>query len=174
MVDFSIRNPGRMELTWIEKVLKEAPLTRLLEIHGCDELTEISGDWPSGIVDLRLNNNTNLEGLPDHWPENLRRLELEGSKVSELPEFGPSLDYINLRGTKELSHLPAIQGQPQTLYIHRSGLHLRDELFGDQDFNSARYVLAHLERERVPDHDVKVILLGNGTMRKSSLARCFG
>ena len=169
--DLSLKRNSELHESWISVVLREAPLIRLLEISHCENLKYLGETWPEGVVDLRLNGNPNLRVLLAEWPPSLRRLELQGSKVSSLSPLPESANYLDFRGMTELKVLPAVNHRPRTLMIHGSGLELRDELFGGKDFNSARYVWAHLEKERVPDHEVKVILLGNGRCGKSSLAR---
>lgn len=171
---------GALEQESLERFLEnlaasEAPVIEL-DGSGCAALATLPDRLPRRLEDLRLNDCPALWKLPEAWPEALRRLELRnGQVIAGLPDFNEALDYLDLRGTRSLQQLPEASLKacaPRTLFIHDSGLELPDEIFGDEEFNSAGRVLAHLgEKDRVPDNEIKVILVGDGRSGKSSLAR---
>ena len=159
-------------------LLTAVPVLKELNFSGCTSLREIKS-WPAGLERIELNDCTALTTISAKWPIKLRRLSLRGAgALRAIPGFEtppeadkPLMDYLDLRGTIALKALPAAMGKPRTVFVHGSGLELPNELFGDEKFNTAKGLLAHLESKRVPDYEIKVILLGNGRGGKSSLAR---
>jgi GTPase SAR1 family protein len=156
--------------------------------------------WPEELVDLRLNDMEQLVELPQSWPSKLRRLEIRNVKgLSSLPEFGKTLvtlDYIDLRGMhlnrkNGVASLPVLPDQTRTLFIHGAILNIPFEMYGDENENVALFVKSHQEQMRLDneqmerakkdgkpidpasiyDHEIKIILLGNGRSGKTSLAK---
>lgn len=171
--------------TVIQRVVGGSLALRFLDLSGTGIKRPLPKDarWPQGIVDLRLNRCARLEFLPAAWPAGLRRLELRGStKLPSMPPFPAGLDFIDLSGTASLRYLPplperlpAAPRRPRTLFLHGSGVRLDPVLYGDTpETNVAPAVLAAQEAAaggNEPDHELKVILLGNGRCGKTSLVK---
>ncbi len=177
--DLSLKGCTGIPQPWIQQLLTRAPALRKLDLSGCSQLEALADDldsgWPDALVDIRLDGCTRLSALPSPLPPMLRRLDLRHAGIAALPSFPKELDYIDLRDTLSLRKLPDIHGTPRTLLIHGSRLEISPELFGEKaDANMAPEILAHLDSLKqgtAYDHEVKVILLGNGRCGKSSLAR---
>lgn len=174
LYDATFKNSPGVEETVIHSLLSQASRLSRFDASACTQLRTIPS-LPPSLVDLRLNDTPDLATLPPASPPALRRLDLQRSGIQSLPDFPATLDYIDLRKTTTLRRLPAIAGRPRTLMIHGSQLELPPELFGEsEDSNTAPEILAHLDSLThgvAYDHEVKVILLGNGRCGKSSLAR---
>lgn len=175
--DLSLTNCPALPESTLRQLLTLAPNLTHLDFSGCQSLGVVR-DWPCKLERIELNRCTALKQLPLKWPGTLRRLGLRGAKtvnaVSELPETIDSIDLQDAAAVKDpgfLERLARSGRRPRTVIINGSGLALPNELFGKVDSNRAPEVFAHLESNRVPDHEVKVILLGNGRSGKSSLAR---
>lgn len=172
--DISLKGGTALPQKTLEELLARSPALRWLDLSRCAGLTAIK-TWPATLEKVILNDCPNLKALPVDWPPKLRRLDVKGSaglaSLGEEP-LPPCMDYLDLRETTGLSKLPPRQGHPRTLLIHGSGLKLPNELFGEkEDHNTADAVWAHLDSQRSTEHEVKLILLGNGRAGKSSLAR---
>jgi hypothetical protein len=189
LTDLSVIGGDQISRDWISNLIERSPKLRRLAVSACPQLEGIEA-WPvvgqrvaPELVRIDLNDCPALQSLPDHWPENLRRLGLKGATtLKQLPDFsvasgppGGGLDYLDLRETTALKSLPENLETLRTLFLKGSGLNLPPELFGEsEDSNVATQVLAYLReagRGTVVDHEVKVILLGNGRCGKSSLLR---
>ncbi|MEZ5386681.1 MAG: COR domain-containing protein [Prosthecobacter sp.] len=172
LMDLALTNCPQLVEGTIHSILEVAPRLEELDLSGCGQVTRLR-DLPERVTVLRADRLEFLKGLRE-LPMFLRRLDLRESAVENLPDFPDALDYVDLRDTRSLERLPDKIGKPRTLLMQGSGLGkvLPDELFGEGvDYNSAPNVLAHFERARTLDHEIKVILLGNGRAGKSSLAR---
>lgn len=188
LYDLEISDSPRIQEDWLLTLVGSAGTQlRKLNLSGCELLTELA-TLPPGIVDLRLSRCENLVFAPPSWPAGLRRLELNGClKLEKIPEFAQTLtdgesqrhgiDYLNLSNTPALKtplHFPN-GAFPRTLFLFGSGIPLDASLKGtSSDTNVARDVAADLQgdsQDRLPDHEVKLILLGNGRCGKTSLAR---
>ena len=185
LLELTIQNCTSISETWLNQLLCGSAALKHLDAQGCTQLRSIP-TLPPSLLDLRLNDCERLSVLATQgWPETLRRLELNGaSKIATLPDFPPALDYIDLRHTKSLRALPRMplpslgvpqQRRPRTLFLFESGVPLERDLYGEtEETNVAVRVLADIDASkggRVADHELKVILLGNGRSGKSSLAR---
>lgn len=171
--DASFAGASGMTEAFIRAVLKSAPELRRFDGSGCPLIRTLP-HVPHHIERLEMNDCEVLVSLPTAWPETLRRLGLRNSRrIVSIPDFNHALDYIDLAHAESLKALPPRLGKPRTLIIFGSGLELPNELFGENDeANVAAAVLAYEgEPNKAPDHEVKVILLGNGRCGKSSLAR---
>ncbi len=172
--DLSLKGCPAIPQNTIQSLLDRASALRWLDLSGCAAVVAIPS-WPDSLEQVVLNDCAKLTRLPQQWPARLRRLELKGAtQIDSLGDevLPAALDYLDLRGTRELRHLPSRAGRPRTLFIHGSGLELPNELFGEtEDHNAASAVWAHLDSRRGTEHEVKLILLGNGRAGKSSLAR---
>jgi len=178
LLDLSVKNLKEVHGNWITAVMQKAPLTRLLEISGCENLEAIDEDWPEGVEDIRLNENPRLKALPEEkWPSGLRRLELEGSQVSGIDKLPEGIDYLNLRGMRKLTGFPQGWDRAKTLYLYGSGL--LEPPVSEQGENAQDNVAEQTkdyfsERELIGDGTVrrcKVLVLGNGSAGKTCFSR---
>ncbi len=183
--ELSIAGCRGLQSEAIHQLLARCPALTHLDLSD----TQIDGvlkSVPESVSHLRLNSCRQLRRWSGHFPPNLHRLELRGAdQVTLLPEFCDQLEYVDLRETTKLKTLPMLQTRVdnrsrqrphvRTLYMFGSGLPVDRELLGeDEDTNVADRVYADQQASlagRVPDCQVKVILLGNGRCGKSSLAK---
>ena len=171
--DLSLKGCAQMDEATVHRLLERSQALRYLDVSGLQRLKEIKA-WPASLEKVVCNDCPEMTKLPQSWPKKLRRMDVKGcAKLESLGEesLPPTMDYLDLRGTQSLHQLPPRLGHPRTLLIHGSSLELPNELFGDEDKNSAEEVWAHLGSQRGTEHEVKLILLGNGRAGKSSLAR---
>ncbi len=175
LLHLKIQGVAKVEQEWFDSILDSAnsPLLQCFECTEVGDLRTIS-HLPSTLTELDLRKCPNLESLPATLPASLRLLNLfQCGKVSTLPNFPAALDYVDLQDTSELKHLPANRGKPSSLFIHGSGLELPPELLVKG--NKSADVDAFLTEMEIGtpgwDHEVKVILLGNGRCGKTSLVR---
>lgn len=173
----------------IDSLLTRTPRLRLLNLSGSSFkaiLHRQGKAWPKSLADIRLDRCERLRFLPEAWPHALRRLGLRrAGAIAAIPDLPTTTDYVDLAYTKALEKLPGMPvvqpGQskrPRTLFLYGSGVPLAPDLYGDDDStNVSSRVLADLDaskiKGRVADHEVKVILLGDGRSGKSSLARAW-
>jgi hypothetical protein len=119
--ELSVKECPAIEESWMDAVLEGAPALRKLDASGCPQFTRILA-WPPDLVDIRLEDCTGLEALPDEWPRNLRRIGLRrAARISKLPNFHRKLDFIDLAFTESLRRLPEQRENPRTLYLYGSG-----------------------------------------------------
>ncbi len=147
---------------------------RIVDLSQLEALERVALEqWPRSLVDLRLNGCERLARIPEGFPEQLRRLELAGTALAGLPRFPEGLDFVDLRRMTRLKRLPEIAGRPRTLFVYGAGLEIDPALIGDDpDSNRAQAILEdHRAKEREFDHEVRLVLLGDGRAGKSSLAR---
>ncbi len=178
LTDLSVKGCTGLKEDRVHRLLRSAPALRRLDASGCPQLTAISR-WPATLQRIDLDECTGLVELPASWPRELHRLGLRGARaLARLEEFEPHctrLDHLDLAGTSGLKTLPELRPGLRTLFLHGSGVAVAPELLGQKaDENVAARVLAYQQeagRGLVPDHEVKVILLGNGRCGKSSLVR---
>ncbi len=178
LTDLSLKSCPNLSEAWIHRVLKAAPALRFLDVSNCLQLEGIP-EWPPLLQRIELNECIRLAALPPQWPKPLSRLGARHAKVlAALADFNPAavLDHVNLAGTESLRSLPRFGARPpRTLFLHGSGVDLEPELLGESDeTNVAPDVFADLGEAaygRALDHEVKIILLGNGRSGKTSLAR---
>ncbi|MEO8496337.1 MAG: COR domain-containing protein, partial [Planctomycetota bacterium] len=186
--DLSVRNCTAIDEVWLQTVLHANDLLHSLDASECEWLTSLPM-LPAALVDLRLNGCRGLTSiLDDHhrWPKNLRRLELRHAQsLLSIPNLPESLDYVDLAYTSSLKVVPVMpkraldapdRRRPRTLFLFETGVPLDRDLYGEtEDTNVAERVLADMEASeasgRQTDHELKVILLGNGRCGKSSFAR---
>jgi GTPase SAR1 family protein len=160
----------------VHAVLRAAPKLGRFDASRIPHLQQVK-QWPETLTRIDLNDCCKLMELPVKWPSGLRRLGLSrASQVRTVPKLPSSADYIDLSGTAALVSLPDMEGRARTLFLHGSGVGLRDELLGKSEtHNVAAPVFDYLDEinrsGKVVDPEVKVILLGNGRCGKSSLAR---
>ncbi len=188
--DLSLRKCEQISDSWFKEVLKSNSQIELVDGSGLQQLTTLQvAELPRKLKDLRLNSCERLKAVigeePNKWPPELRRLELRRArKLATLPDFPRKLDYIDLAYTNSLKALPVMPEydgaaetiqHPRTLFLFESGVPLEAYLLGEtDDTNVAERVLADREESRAgedTDHELKVILLGNGRSGKSSFAR---
>ena len=198
LIQMSFSGSTMLSESVVHQFLDQTPALEMLDLSGVGTLTSIRR-WPARLKDIRLNDCQALATLPtEPWPDALRRLELRNvTKVAELAPFRVPeselpradfdrleavLDYLDIRGTSALRELPwesllelrRLCHRPRTLFIHESRLDVPPEVFGDKpESNVANDVFAAVAARSAEawDHDVKVILLGNGRCGKSSLVR---
>jgi len=138
--------------------------------------------WPPLLVDLRINNCERLANLPTEFPPKLRRFEMRNvGTLRRLNKFPETLDYIDLRKSTGIGGLPDLPATARSLFLHGASVNLPFEVYGKKDEeNVIEKVRSHQEvvladkkagLSPVYDHDVKVILLGNGRCGKTSLAK---
>ncbi len=176
-------------LSWCSSLSDVSGLSGLsglqhLELSGCDSLSDVSGlsglsglqhlalSWCKSLSDVSV-----LSGL-----SGLQHLYLSGCKslsdVSVLSQL-TGLQQLNLRGCSSLRHIPrAVFELPQLQELKLCEtplLNVPSELLGDHwDFNSLPGIRAYfraLDKGRDTDRDVKVFVLGNGRVGKTSLCR---
>lgn len=183
--DLSVKGCAALEEATIHALLAAAPAVVRFNASGCPNLTGIHA-WPSGLTRIDLNECANLANVPP-WPSAIRRAGLrQAVALRTVPDFPPppdeggwgiklGIDYLDLAGTRALRELPDGIERVRTLFLHGSGVELPPTLFGENDeTNVAEAVVAYLGEAglgTVADHEVKVILLGNGRCGKSSLVR---
>lgn len=179
--DLSVKGCVRLKESAIQGLLAAAPRVERFDSSSCPNLTRVDA-WPNGLTRIDLNNCIQLNSLPP-WPSGIRRAGLrQASTLQEVPDFPTpppggkqGIDYLDLAGTRALRQLPDGIDRVRTLFLHGSGVELPPTLFGENDqANVAQTVLAYLSEAglgTVVDHEVKVILLGNGRCGKSSLVR---
>jgi hypothetical protein len=120
LTDLNLREcPGLPQRT-IQSFLDRSPSLQTFDASGCLRLKLISG-WPESLYDIRLGGCEALEAVPE-WPNELRRLQLRDTAIPTLRNFPATLDYIDLGGMRKLEKLPAIWGNPGTLFLFGSGL----------------------------------------------------
>lgn len=177
LVDLSIRQTRSCPPAWISRVLDPAtsPKLQRFDATGCDDLKEIP-HLPSNLTELVLDDCVSLKSIPSVLPASLRKLSLHGCvSLEDLPNFPANLDFVDVSQTERLSQLPANRGRPSTLQIYDSELDLPPELLGKEKPNRADDVEAFLSEIEnhgsAWDHEVKVILIGNGRCGKTSLAK---
>ena len=176
--DLSAKDCVRLPEASLSRLLGAAPGLERLDFSGCTGLSRLE-HWPGGLGRIELNDCGNLAGTLPAWPARLYRLGLRNAaRLAELPGFGAEsvIDYLDLAGTGGLAKLPRFGGKtPRTLFLHGSGVPLDTALMGESpETNVAEDVFADLGEARhgtTLDHEVKVILLGNGRAGKTSLAR---
>jgi GTPase SAR1 family protein len=137
--------------------------------------------WPPLLVDLRINDCEKLANLPTEFPPKLRRFEMRNVvTLRRLSKFPKTLDYIDLRNSTSIGGLPDLPKTTRTLFLHGASLNLPFEVYGENEENVVEKVRSHQQAvaadkeaglSPVYDHDVKVILLGNGRCGKTSLAK---
>jgi hypothetical protein len=176
LIELAIRACHGVSEQWLSEVLKRSPNLRFLDASDCVQLTRIA-EWPRELVDVRLDGCNRLRKLPPRWPEHLRRIGLRrAEQVAHLPDFTPTLDYIDLAFTRSLRKLPRERGTPRTLYLFGSGIQEppATEHGEAADDNVAADTAAYFaDRELFGDGTVKrckVLVLGNGGAGKTSLA----
>ena len=165
----------------IHALLAAAPGLVRMDASECAALTTIP-NWPPALERIELNGCSALTSLPP-WPAGIRRAGLrDAAALPAVPDFpwsgetpGRGIDYLDLAGTRALRALPENISTARTLFLFGSGIELPPTLFGPDDkanvAATVRAYLAEAERGTVVDHEVKVILLGNGRCGKSSLVR---
>lgn len=180
--DLSLRGCAGLPESAIHALLAAAPVLERFDASGCPQLARVPA-WPGALARIDLNECANLIELPP-WPPAIRRAGLRGAgNLRAVPDFPPpsagaegrGIDYLDLAGTKALRELPEGIDGLRTLFLHGSGVELPPTLFGENDESNVaeavRAYLAEAGRGTVADHEVKVILLGNGRCGKSSLVR---
>lgn len=149
--------------------------TSITDLNGLQFSTTEQFGWPGGLVDLRLSDMEKLVALAPSWPVALRRLEIKNvTGLSSLPNFPDTLDYIDLQGLRGVERLPRIPASARTLFIHGASLNLPGVLYGEENENKVKDVRGEQQSKEFGveyDHEVKVILLGNGRCGKTSLAK---
>jgi hypothetical protein len=149
--------------------------TSITELNGLQFSATEQFGWPSGLVDLRLSDMEKLVALAPSWPVALRRLEIKNvTGLSSLPDFPDTLDYIDFQGLRDVERLPRIPDLARTLFIHGASLNVPAVLYGEEDENKVKDVRGEQQSKDFGveyDHEVKVILLGNGRCGKTSLAK---
>jgi hypothetical protein len=95
--ELSLKECPAIPATWIYAVLAGARALKKLDVSYWTQLSRIF-EWPSNLVDIRLNGCTKLKQLPDYWPLRLRRLELRrATRIEQLEDFDEvheDLDYL--------------------------------------------------------------------------------
>ncbi|GEM_PF-3779502 len=160
----------------LKELLAGAQRLRFLDARDCQRLTRIDR-WPPKIVDIRLDGCQALKILPGRWPASLRRIGLRRARaIQVIPDFPPSLDYIDLAFTESLKALPRQRGTPRTLFLFGSGVLVppasehgktaetnvaerTDSFFSDVELTGT----GHVRR-------CKVLVLGNGDAGKTCLS----
>lgn len=121
LLDLSLAGSGQVDQAWVRSVLQSASSLKKADLSACQQIERIT-NWPSVLVDIRMNDCTCLQSLPP-WPPNLRRVELRNAtRISRVPNFPSQIDYVDLAGTRSLESLPRDRGLPRTLYLYRSGV----------------------------------------------------
>jgi internalin A len=175
--ELSLKGCSRLREGTIRRLLRLVPAAQAIDLGGIPLLSNLAGlEWPAGLEDWRASGCERLAALPAGWPAKLRRLELRGTALRELPRFPQSLDYIDLRDTRQLQELPEFQegGFPaRTVFLHGSAVAVDPALIGsEEEHNCAQALHGDIEAGQqgwVADNELKVILLGNGRAGKSSL-----
>ena len=174
--ELSLKECPAIEESWMDAVLEGALVLRKLDASGCPQFTRILA-WPPDLVDIRLEDCTGLEALPDEWPRNLRRIGLRrATRVSKLPNFHRKLDFIDLAFTESLRRLPEQRGNPRTLYLYGSGLLMppASELGEAVDENVAEPTEAYFKDVALTGEGrvkrCKLLILGNGGAGKTCLS----
>ena len=174
--ELSLKDARPSKKCWMDAVLEGALVLRKLDASGCPQFTRILA-WPPDLVDIRLEDCTGLEALPDEWPRNLRRIGLRrATRVSKLPNFHRKLDFIDLAFTESLRGLPEQRGNPRTLYLYGSGLLMppASELGEAVGENVAEPTEAYFKDVALTGEGrvkrCKLLILGNGGAGKTCLS----
>lgn len=174
--DLNLKGCAGLPESWIRRLLPACPTLRKLDLSDCPQLIQIA-TWPRHLVDVRLDGCAGLKVLPIRWPVKLRRVGLRGAaKVSQLPDFPATLDYIDLAKTESLQQLPAERGNPRTLFLHGSGVLMppASEHGAKADENVAARTRAYFEDVALTGKGevkrCKLLILGNGAAGKTCLS----
>ncbi|MEZ5963205.1 MAG: TIR domain-containing protein [Planctomycetota bacterium] len=176
LVELSLRGTSTLTEASVHALLAGAPLLEVVDLSTVRALQTVAC-WPAGIVDLRLNDCSELTELPE-WPACLRRLEVRGTslehgRIQGLPD---TIDYLDLGGMRSLRALPDNWRGARTLFLHGSGVLAppASEHGAAADENVAARTRAYFDECDLVGHGrvkrCKVLLLGNGGAGKTCLA----
>lgn len=151
------KNDGYLNLSNLDiEIIPEAiqKLTKLLRLNISDNKISTIENLPEQLIELDLSNNL-IENF--HFPANLTSLNLASNKLKAIPD----INKINTLKGLYLYGNP-IEGSEKTLIGDNSGYNC---------VKSLKNYFIELSRKKITNRNIKLLLVGNSNVGKSSILR---